>query len=227
MSGRIIAIGDIHGCVTELEKLLGAVSPGPDDRIVLLGDIINRGPDSVKALKVARKYGADAVLGNHERRLIRARNGKRWRKLNKEDLETYEALGKEDWKYLLGMTLTYHVPAMNLVMVHGGFAPGAPWQTQDERTVTRIQVVDKKGRAMKRSEAPAGARHWSEFWTGPEYVVYGHSPSPNVRVAKNSLGLDTGCVYGGSLSALILPEKRIVQVRAAKRYYAPPASWKK
>ena len=84
----------------------------------------------------------------------------------------------------------------------------------------RIQVVAKDGTALKRSEEPS-APHWSEVWNGPPFVIYGHTPGPEVVRLKWSLGIDTGCAMGGSLTACILPEKRIVQVRAREKYYQP------
>jgi hypothetical protein len=104
--------------------------------------------------------------------------------------------------------------------VHGGFLPRQSWRRQPARIVTRVQVIDKDGLARKRSEAP-NAPHWSELWSGPPFVVYGHTPRPNVSRLKWSLGIDTGCVLGGYLTACILPEKRIVQVKARERYYEP------
>ncbi|MFA5258324.1 MAG: hypothetical protein WC360_09240 [Opitutales bacterium] len=124
------------------------------------------------------------------------------------------------------MRLFYHLPEYDTVFVHGGFAPRIPWQEQSGKTVTLIQVVDKKGRAYKRSDAPPGCPHWSELWKGPPFVVYGHTPWHEPHLTEWSLGLDTGCIYGGALSALVLPEREIVQERAAKEYFPPPMSWR-
>ena len=102
--------------------------------------------------------------------------------------------------------------------MHAGFLPNRPWPKQPARIVTRIQVVDLAGEPRKRSEAPE-APHWSELWVGPPFVVYGHTPRPEVARTKWTLGIDTACVLGGCLTAYILPEKRIVQVKARETYY--------
>ena len=120
----------------------------------------------------------------------------------------------------------YHIPTLDTVLVHGGFLPGIPWQDQGRNVVTRIQVIDAEGRPRKRAEAPAGSPHWSERWPSPPFVIYGHTPWHQVRRTPWTLGIDTGCVYGGHLSALVLPEMRIVQVKAAKAYYPAPVSWR-
>ncbi|MBN1404583.1 MAG: metallophosphoesterase [Opitutales bacterium] len=226
MPERIIAIGDVHGCALELERLLIQLSPRAGDRIVMLGDLVNRGPDSSRVIEICREIGAMALMGNHERRLLRARSGSRWRKLDDVDMRTYSSLSPADWAYIEKMQLTIYARSFDTVFVHGGFAPGRPWSEQKARDVTRIQVVDKQGRGMKRSEAPAGCRHWSELWKGPPFVIYGHSPWSDVRKTEWTMGLDTGCVYGGLLSAVILPERRIVQVKALRPYYQTPQMWR-
>jgi diadenosine tetraphosphatase ApaH/serine/threonine PP2A family protein phosphatase len=101
--------------------------------------------------------------------------------------------------------------------VHGGFLPGIAWQTQPASVVTRIQVVDRDGRPRKRADCP-DAPFWADLWRGPPFVVYGHTPRPEVCERPSSLGIDTSCVYGGHLTACILPERRIVQVKARERY---------
>jgi hypothetical protein len=116
------------------------------------------------------------------------------------------------------MKLTYEDESLGVVLVHAGFLPNRPWAKQPARIVTRIQVVDPAGEPRKRSEAP-DAPHWSELWVGPPFVVYGHTPRPEVARTKWTLGIDTACVLGGCLTAYILPEKRIVQVEARETYY--------
>lgn len=225
MSDRIIAIGDVHGCHDELSRLLETLSLTDTDTVVMLGDIINRGPDSHKTLQICREIGAVSIVGNHERRMLRSRSGKRWRKLNAGDLQTYKSLDATDWEYLEKMRTFVHYPEIDTVLVHGGFLPGEPWQEQGRNIVTQIQVIDPKGRARKRSDAPPGSPHWSDKWHDSPFVVYGHTPWHEVRRTEWTMGIDTGCVYGGYLSAVILPERTVVQVRAAQAYYPSPMSW--
>ena len=73
MNGRLIAIGDIHGCHFEFAELLARLAPTRDDRIVLVGDLVNRGPDSCRVIDLARQHRAIALLGNHELRLMKYR----------------------------------------------------------------------------------------------------------------------------------------------------------
>jgi serine/threonine protein phosphatase 1 len=220
MKGRLIAIGDIHGCDREFEDLLDKLEIEKHDRVILLGDLVNRGPDSAKVISLARKHAKHSLLGNHELRLLNYRKTGDPTHLKKNDYDTLKQLSSKDWTYMSEMPLTYHDRDHNIVLVHGGFLPGQPWRQQPARVVTRIQVIDKDGNPRKRSDAPS-APHWSQLWHGPPFVVYGHTSRPEISRLKWSLGIDTACAMGGSLTACILPEKKIVQVKAREKYYQP------
>lgn len=218
MTGRIIAIGDIHGCHEEFSELLDLLAPTSDDRLILLGDLVNRGPDSRKVIDLARQHNAIALLGNHELRLLAAYRRQAPKTLSPTDQDTYGKLRDKDWRFLERMPLTHEEPEYNTVFVHGGFLPEKSWQKQKPDTVTRIQVIDQDGKARKRSEAP-DARPWADFWNGPPFVIYGHTSRPEIYELPWSLGIDTSCAMGGKLTACILPGKQIVQVKARRRYY--------
>lgn len=218
MNGRLIAIGDIHGCHEEFEELLSLLDLQPDDRLILLGDLVNRGPNSPRVIELARAHRAIALLGNHELRLLNYRRTRDLKFVKENDLETFDQLKPDDWSYLEAMLLTYEEPELNLVCVHGGFLPDSPWNRQPAEVITRIQVVDAEGQPRKRADAP-DAPLWADLWNGPPFVIYGHTPRPEVHKLKWSLGIDTACTMGGHLTAFILPEKRFVQVKARQRYF--------
>jgi hypothetical protein len=216
--GRIIIIGDVHGCIAELTELLQKLQPSTDDRLIFLGDLVNRGPDSHGVVSLVRSLpNTVCLMGNHELRLINYRKEREGKNLKDYDWETVRQLDEGDWRYISDLPLTHNLPDLQTVCVHGGFLPNLPWNKQGPEIVTRIQVIDDEGRARKRAEAPQG-RNWADEWEGPPFVVYGHTPRPEVYRRPWSLGLDTGCVYGGFLSACILPQREIVQVAAHKRY---------
>jgi serine/threonine protein phosphatase 1 len=218
MTGRLIAVGDIHGCHNEFADLLEQLELKGGDRLVLLGDLVNRGPDSAKVIDLARAAGSISLLGNHELRLLKFRKTGDRKSLKERDLETFDTLRSEDWQYMEAMPLTYEDAELNTVFVHGGFLPNEPWQKQPAEVVTRIQVVDKEGRPGRRTDEP-DALPWADLWGGPPFVVYGHTPRPEVYKLKWSIGIDTGCVMGGSLTAYILPERRLAHVKARQRYF--------
>lgn len=219
MNGRIIAIGDIHGCHQEFADLLSLLQLQKEDRLILLGDLVNRGPDSSKVIDLARNHRALSLLGNHELRLLNhRRNQDPLTAMREADRSTYAQLRPEDWAYLEAMPLTHELPELNIVFVHGGFLPDEPWQKQPAAVVTRIQVIDQEGKPRKRADVP-DALPWADFWNGPPYVVYGHTPRSEIYKLKWSVGIDTACVMGGHLTAFVLPERRFVQVKARKRYH--------
>ena len=218
MKGRIIAIGDIHGCHEEFAELLRRLKLTRADRLILLGDLINRGPDSRAVIDLARQHRAITLLGNHERRLLAFRRTGNRAYLKGPDAKTVRQLRASDWAYLRKMRLTYHARSLQTVLVHGGFLPDRPWSKQPAAVVTHIQVVDAAGRPRKRTEC-VGCPSWADFWVGPPFVIYGHTPGARIRRRQWSLGIDTGCASGGRLTAYILPEKRFLSVKARRRYH--------
>ncbi|MEM9025439.1 MAG: metallophosphoesterase [Verrucomicrobiota bacterium] len=217
--GRIIAIGDVHGCATELTALLDLLSPNSDDLIIQLGDMVNRGPDSARVLKVIRENNIRSILGNHERRLLRYRWSDDKSILKKYDHETLAQMDDSDWEFLENLPPFIFNNELQTVFVHGGFNPYSTqvWREQAISVMTNIQVVDSEGRPAKRSQAPEGMP-WSEHWKGPPFVIYGHTPRAEVHRQPWAIGIDTACVYGGHLTACILPEREIVQVKAQEIY---------
>ncbi len=217
-TGRVIAVGDVHGCAAEFESLLEKLALTPHDRLILLGDLVNRGPDSAAVIALARRHAHRALLGNHELRLINYRRTGDPTHLKRSDYETLGQLDDKAWAYLEAMPLTHHLPEYDTVFVHAGFLPDRPWRFQPARVVTRIQVIGPDGEPRKRAEFP-GLPHWSERWRGPPFVIYGHTPRRDPARTKWSLGIDTGCVLGGALTACILPGRELVQVAARRRYF--------
>ena len=214
---RTIAIGDVHGCANEFEELLTKLELKPDDLVIQVGDLVNRGPYSHRVIELAREYQVKSIIGNHELRLLTARVKNKPSLLNQYDLITLQELTKDDWNYLEAMPNFVYEAQIDTVVVHGGFLPNKPWQMQGSDIITNIQVIDNKGRAAKRSDAPDAAP-WADSWGGSPFVVYGHTPRLNVFERKGSIGIDTGCVYGGHLTAYIIEDKSLIQVRAHNAY---------
>ncbi len=218
MPARTIVIGDIHGCAREFEKLLSEIAPTPDDAVILLGDLVNRGPDTGRVVEIARQNRFRSILGNHELRLLTFNATEDARILKKYDRPSIDALTEPDWEYLRQMETYIRLPASGHLLVHGGMPPGTdPAELSAEVLTNTKRIVP--------SDVPESHRHlirqplhWSKIWPGPETVIYGHTPRLAVDRQHFAIGIDTGCVYGGFLTACILPELRFVQVRAQKPY---------
>jgi len=215
--GRTLVIGDVHGCANELLTLIKAFNPGPQDRLMAVGDLINRGPDSRKVLDLVRRWKIEAVQGNHEDRLLTAWRENKESILKAKDVDTFHKLRKKDFATLATWPHILEVPSLKMIVVHGGVDPAMPWPKQDPRTVLTIQVLNNKGRPARRAEAPSGAP-WARDWNGPEHVFYGHTPRPHPLCHPFATGLDTGCVYGFTLTAVVLPHTEFLRVHAGKAY---------
>ena len=224
---RTIVIGDVHGCADELGDLLDRLQVKDRDRIIQVGDLINRGPDSSRCVRIAQAHGFEMVLGNHELRLLKARQSGDISALKAYDYGTLAELTDGDWAFLQQARPYCHLAQYQAVVVHGGFLPNQAWQSQSLEVTARIQVIDADGQAAKRSqapEAPAWACEWAKVWTETDasrpFVIYGHTPRPAVFHQKGSVGIDTGCVYGGHLTAFVVEEARCIQVPARCAYVA-------
>ncbi len=208
---RTLIIGDVHGCIDELRELLRKLSPQPGDDILFIGDLVNKGPDSAAVWRQYRHLGARAVIGNHERALLEMAAG-RWprgslyKRMRREFGADFEALlaDLQTWPYL--------IETADYIAVHAGFRPDRPPAATDEEDLCTLRTW--------RGEKNAGraARPWFEDYTGQKLVVFGHWAALRGVVRPNVIGLDTGCVYGGLLTALELPSRRLISV-AAKRVY--------
>jgi diadenosine tetraphosphatase ApaH/serine/threonine PP2A family protein phosphatase len=200
---RTIVVGDVHGCSRELDQLLERLGPTSSDTVVFVGDLVNRGPDSSGVLRLVREIGARSVMGNHEHRLLAARasraEGKTWPRLGSSLQRLMDQLSEEDWRVLEAMPLHWDLPALRVV--HAGVVPGVPFESLDALTLTRIRSIGEDGEPSDRWGPPWGLRY-----LGPPHVVFGHNARALPQLHLHATGLDTGCVYGGRLTAMVLPD---------------------
>jgi hypothetical protein len=215
---RTILIGDVHGCVAELRALLVACEHSPDDEVIFVGDLVAKGPDSQGVVQLARELGARGVRGNHDHHVLS------WRRkhlsgagpqhtLKPHHQQVADTLTEADWRYIESLPLVLRLPKLNLIVVHAGFVPGVPLAEQRAEHLLNLRSIGRDGRPGKRV---SDGDPWATTWPGPEHVVFGHDAMRGLQQLPLATGLDTGCVYGRELTALILPEKRLVQVRATR-----------
>jgi hypothetical protein len=137
-------------------------------------------------------------------------------------------LSDADWALLEGMPLYLELPAHAARVVHAGMLPGLPLHRQEAWTLTHIRSVDAQGAPSDR----AGEQPWGARYADSTHVIFGHDARRQLQLHPRATGIDTGCVYGGSLTALVLdegmmvpfPQQRrdlLVSVRAARPYYQP------
>jgi hypothetical protein len=213
MNRRTIVIGDVHGCFDELMDLLAVIGAASEDHLVFVGDVIVKGPGNRAVLEFIRqRERCETIMGNHELLLLRHYRGEAV-ELELAHHRTIAELGDEiagwmDWV----ARLPYYIVLGKYVVVHAGLRPGRPLEEQTVEDLTELRALDgpKPG---SRIGTP-----WFEVYRGDKTAVFGHWPAKAPVLMDYAIGLDTGCVYGGRLSALILPERRLVSVPARKAY---------
>lgn len=221
MAARTIVIGDVHGCADELEALLKACEHGSDDEVVLVGDLVAKGPASRDVMAMVRELSMRSVRGNHDAHVLRwkaARDaGQPVASFSPGHVRLAETFDERDWALLEGLPLYIALPEHAALIVHAGLVPGVPLAQQDPLHLMNLRSVRADGVGSKR---PDDGVLWGTLWQGPALVLFGHHAGAGLQQHPFAIGLDTGCVYGGKLTACILPERRIVSV-PAKRQYAP------
>lgn len=227
MGSRTIIIGDIHGCLEELDLLIKELNPSKEDKLISLGDLIDRGPDSLGVVRRAQELGMISLLGNHEVKFIT------WFRSNKkvyEAFDFYEKFNDDDIEYIHKMPLYLRL-SDNFVAVHGGFKPNIPYDRQKRDDCCYRRFVSNNGEesltiSRIKREGIKDFCFWTKFWTGPDNLIYGHQvhslETPKIEeVAPNikCYGIDTGCCFGGRLTAFILETQEIIQIQARQVYY--------
>lgn len=241
--GPFDIIGDVHGCLDELLLLLDKLgyaiqrdaagravdAEHPDGRrVIFVGDLVDRGSATVGVLRLAMGMTnaghAFSVPGNHEAKLIRALDGRKVQishglestlaELSEEPPE----FGIEVREWCRGLVSHLVLDDGKLVVAHAGLK-----EAYHGRASGRVRSFALYGDTTgETDEYGLPVRYpWAEEYRGRAMVVYGHTPTPTLEWVNNTLCLDTGCVFGGRLSALRYPERETVEVDALAVHYAP------
>lgn len=221
--GRTILVGDIHGCAAELERLLDRVHFTLGDQLVLVGDLLARGPDSRGVLRIARETGALMVRGNHEDRVLMLRG----RSVDPSPhAQLARTLDASDVALIAQAPLCLHLPEHDLYVVHAGIRPDLGMYAQADQDLLTLRTI---------KTATGASELWGASYRGPQHIVFGHHALQGLQLHPFATGLDTGCVYGKCLTALVLDagepvpqaltlrRKRLVQEPAARVYFDPRA----
>jgi len=201
---RSIFIGDVHNCAAELEALLDHVAHTADDSVVFVGDLLARGPDAPGVLRIFRETRARAVLGNHEDRLLEARAARAGGALGPRLSPSHEALltelSDDDWALLEQWPLYLDLPAHDIRVVHAGVVPGVPIAGQRRKDLLKMRALEPDGSATTKWRE----RSWAADYDEAPHIVFGHNAVSGLQLHPHATGLDSGCVYGGRLTAMVL-----------------------
>ncbi|MGK5169655.1 polynucleotide kinase-phosphatase [Geodermatophilus sp. CPCC 205761] len=242
-AGPFDVVGDVHGCRTELEELLGEL--GYDlrrdergravdaehpagRRVVFVGDLVDRGPDSPGVLRLVMGMvsagHALCVPGNHENKLVRALRGRNVQRTHGLERTLAQLEAEDDdfrrqvEEFCHGLVSHYVLDGGALVVAHAGLK-----ESLQGRSSARVRDFALYGETTgETDEFGLPVRYpWATEYRGRAMVLYGHTPVPTPEWVNNTLCLDTGCVFGGRLTALRYPERELVGVAAKETYYEP------
>ncbi|KAJ2514620.1 hypothetical protein GGI11_004018 [Coemansia sp. RSA 2049] len=257
---RLIFIGDIHGCIDQFNSLLGEVQfKQGEDQVVLVGDLVAKGPSSIEVVQKARSINAWCVRGNHDDRVIR------WREfldgpakgLTKDDISALEdsdnlpysdfkvseihfdiaqQLAVDDFAFLQSFPVIMALPTpyTEWIIVHGGLDASRAVLEQNSDNCMTMRNIGPNGPSSSKDEGVA----WFDIWASKMKVVsalpssplssasseidyskvnfnkiiYGHDAGRGLQIHEHTKGLDSRCVYGGNLTAFILPGEQLASV---------------
>lgn len=216
---KVIAIGDVHGCLEELQDLVRECDFRPGDLIIPLGDLVCKGPSSLEVVEMLRELGAVAICGNHDFEVRRWKKaisfGIPWQTSGPDHFHIASQLSEADNKWIEKLPWFISSDDLNALFVHAGFVSGIRLAKQNPRLMTNMRSILPDGTVTSKffNNWP-----WARLWDGPQTVLFGHDADRGLQQYEHAIGLDTGCVYGGRLTACILPEKRFVSVSARRQY---------
>ncbi len=235
--GPFDLIGDVHGCADELEILLDKLGYARNEAgvyrhagrtAVFVGDLVDRGPRVADVLDIAQKMvesgAALCVRGNHDDKVLRYLEGKSPKVAHGLDASIADLEARDDEfrarmkTFLDGLISHYVLDRGKLVVAHAGCK--AEFQGRSSGAVRSFCLYGET--TGETDEFGLPVRYpWAQDYRGRAAVVYGHTPVPRADWLNNTIDIDTGCVFGGKLTALRWPEREFVEVAALKTYVEP------
>lgn len=244
-AGPFDIIGDVHGCADELQALLSklgyriawssdhgartvTVTPPEGRKAIFAGDLVDRGPNTPDVLRIAMSMVAAgtayAVQGNHDRKFERWLAGRKVT-IARGLQETIDQIGRQDFgfrnglpKFLDGLRSHVWLDGGRLAVAHAGLKE--EMIGRGSSAVREFALYGETTGEIDSFGLPVRA-DWAASYRGATTVVYGHTPVPRAEWVNNTICIDTGCVFGGKLTALRWPEKELVDVPAEQTWFEP------
>ena len=245
---KTFLIGDVHGCIDELLDLVQRLRPERNDRLIFIGDLIDRGPNSAAVVRQVVKWSKDLevklVLGNHEEKFLRyvkhvnLGSGQEKGMTGTEEFPALlSSISEDEFKFLEQSFYSLHLPELNAFLVHGGlwrtvsFPMPATYPFESSSSLvfkhlpllTKVRYLSPEGKCISLGQESANDFFWAEKYDGAYgHVYFGHQTflQSSPKLFDFATGIDTGCVYGGWLSAVEISESGVIytSVPARKKY---------
>jgi len=204
---RTFFIGDIHGCAEELAELFEKFSPNASDNVYQVGDLINKGPNSVAALEFVLKHNIKCVMGNHEAKLLNILT-KQKTELTPKELKLLDNVQKPEWIASVVSKFPLWIDTGKELLLHAGLEPKKKTlEDMDSKEILTIRLWE-------------GKPWYEQTAFNGRLVIFGHWAMNGLVDFPHAKGLDTGCVYGKILTGYCPEENKFYQV-ASKKIYAP------
>lgn len=241
-TGPFDIIGDVHGCYPELVELLGllgyeitweneqakTVSHPTNRRLIFVGDFVDRGPDTPAVLRLVMKLVelqiAYSVIGNHDDKLMRKLAGRNVQinhglDTTLDQLKTEPKIFHEQIHDFLN-SLPYYLwfENKNLLVAHAGLPE--KYHGEKSKRIRELTLFGPTTGKMDEFGLPQRIL-WAKEYKGKPFIVFGHTPVREPLFLNNTVNIDTGCVFGGKLTALQYPEMTTISVPCKEEYAAP------
>lgn len=244
---RNIIIGDVHGCILELKELINKLELTSTDHLFFIGDLINKGPDSIGVVKyvyeLSQKIKTILILGNHEEKFLRYLHNKKHNAkalkqmkidINFEELD--RELSNEEITFLKSSYYTYTISECNLLLLHGGIIGNYKLNLNNNYQydvhslkefpeldlITKTRYIDAYGKFVSLGQETEEMPFWADVYNGNfGTAIFGHQPflQEHPKMFPHAIGIDTGCVFGGYLNALIVKDNyNFISILAHKTY---------
>ncbi len=228
---KTFVIGDVHGCIDELRELLQQLSPSAVDRIIFIGDLIDRGPDSIgvvrEVVQLSTQFNVQLVLGNHEEKFLRyvqhinSGSGKEKEMKGIDEFPMLlSGLNDSELAFLQNACYTLFLPEFDSLLVHAGvwdqsiiIMPDTykynsvlnPRMKKNLGLFNKTRFLNTQGKFVALGDEGTDDSFWADVYDGRwGHIYFGHQPfiQPEPKRFLFATGIDTGCVYGGWLSAI-------------------------
>jgi hypothetical protein len=246
---KTFIIGDVHGCIKELKELMQILTPGADDHLIFIGDLIDRGPDSIGVVRQvfqwSKQMNVKLILGNHEEKFLRyvhyIKDGSGKEKQMKridEFPQLLDALGDDELSFLQKAFHSIHLTDYNSLLIHGGlwrdihFLLPATYMYQENNSdinkqlslLNKTRYLNPEGKFVSYGDEKPEDNFWAQEYKGQfGHIYFGHHSfiQSNPYQFSHATAIDTGCVYGGWLTAVELSDNKVqFKSVAARKVYS-------
>lgn len=223
---KLVIYGDIHGCYDEFRSLRNQINSQDNDIEVCVGDIITKGTHSIETLRYIQENGIRSVLGNHEDKIIRYLKHQESPKknpiiLDSDEQQIVDNLTPKDIEFLYSLPLFLRFD--DITVLHGGLQNSMILENlskRDQQKLLRLRYLDHEGHFVAHGEETEDSTSWADMYDGNQgFVVYGHQWFDEPKISKHAIGIDTGCVYGNKLSAVVFDRAKELDYKIASVSY--------